>query len=292
MALAHDAGARRRAPREAAPPGTRRAGPLAPGRPEPRALAGARPDPRPHARGQARPPPRLDRGDRWPAPGFAVAVPELPALRAQRLRPDDARVVRDDARSARRAPCRPARPAHGHRGERGARARRAGSRRPGSRRVVSGSWWRWAATRTRASWSATSRPARTRSAGRPAGPPSIRPSPRRFLARNLDLVVPDARDRAAVDEALRGDAAGAGGSPGARAVLALLQNRDPGARRCASSTPSPTQTRELLATLSPARAPRADARAAPPRPRPGRSRHPLHRKPAAGGRGAGPIARW
>ena len=72
-----------------------------------------------------------------------------------------------------------------------------------------------------------------------------------FLARNLDLL-PDPRDRAALGSLLEGRPAGPDAGPGARAVLALLQNRDP-ARVDALLDALPAETRALLETLSPAR---------------------------------------
>jgi fermentation-respiration switch protein FrsA (DUF1100 family) len=72
-----------------------------------------------------------------------------------------------------------------------------------------------------------------------------------FLAQNLDLV-PDARDRTAVGGALHGRAPPPDAGPGARAVLALLQNREP-ARVDALLNALPAETRGLLDALSPAR---------------------------------------
>ena len=73
-----------------------------------------------------------------------------------------------------------------------------------------------------------------------------------FLARNLDLV-PDPRDRAVVLERPRRAPADEpnAGRPG-RAILALLQNRDP-ERVDALLAALPLETRALLDTLSPAR---------------------------------------
>jgi fermentation-respiration switch protein FrsA (DUF1100 family) len=71
-----------------------------------------------------------------------------------------------------------------------------------------------------------------------------------FLARNLDLV-PDTQDRAAVRNALQGGASSEVG-PGARAVLAVLQNREP-ARVDALLDALPSETRALLDAVSPAR---------------------------------------
>jgi fermentation-respiration switch protein FrsA (DUF1100 family) len=85
-------------------------------------------------------------------------------------------------------------------------------------------------------------------AGRAVVDPALAGS---FLARNLDLV-PDPRDRTAVGGVLEGRPAGPDAGPGARAVLALLQNRDP-ARVDALLDALPPETRALLEALSPAR---------------------------------------
>jgi pimeloyl-ACP methyl ester carboxylesterase len=71
-----------------------------------------------------------------------------------------------------------------------------------------------------------------------------------FLVRNLDLL-PDPRDRAALLDALEGRPPGPAAGSGVRAVLALLQNREPG-RVDALVEALPVETRELLASLSPA----------------------------------------
>ena len=72
-----------------------------------------------------------------------------------------------------------------------------------------------------------------------------------FLARNLDLV-PDTRDRTAVADALQGRPLPPDAGPGARAVLALLQNREP-ARVDSLLDALPAETQGLLDALSPAR---------------------------------------
>lgn len=183
--------------------------------------------------------------------GFAVAVPELPALRAERLRPDDALVVRDalDRLAAhpavRRGPLTVLAVSVGLGPVALALGEPAGGDRVGLVVALGG----YADARELVRYFTTGAYAFGGTSGRVAVDPALAGA---FLARNLDLVVPDARDRAAVDEALRGHAAGAGDGPSAQAVLALLQNRDP-ARVDALLDALPDATRELLATLSPAR---------------------------------------
>jgi fermentation-respiration switch protein FrsA (DUF1100 family) len=188
--------------------------------------------------------------DRLARAGFAVAVPELPELRAQRLRPDDALVVRDTLERLTQHP----------------------SVRPGPGAVIAVSvglapvalaledprlaeqvrlvvaLGGYAEARELVRYFTTGAYAFGAIAGRSVVDPALAGP---FLARNLDLV-PDARDRADVVEALQGRAAGPDTGPGARAVLALLQNREP-ARVDVLLDALPSETRELLATLSPAR---------------------------------------
>ena len=188
--------------------------------------------------------------DRLARAGFAVAVPELPALRAQRLRPDDALVVRD---ALERLAAHP-------------------SVQPGPVAVIAVSvglapvalaldepalaervrvvlaLGGYADARELIRYFTTGTYAFDGTAGRAVVDPALAGS---FLARNLDLV-PDPRDRTAVGGVLEGRPAGPDAGPGARAVLALLQNRDP-ARVDALLDALPPETLALLETLSPAR---------------------------------------
>jgi pimeloyl-ACP methyl ester carboxylesterase len=182
--------------------------------------------------------------------GFAVAVPELPALKAQHLRASDAAVVRDTLdRLA-------ANPAVRHEPLTvivvsvglGPVALALAESPPGGRVRLVVALGGYADARELVRYFTTGAYAFDQMTGRVAVDPALG---RFFLARNLDLV-PDAVDRAAVEEALRGHPLGADAGPGAQAVLALLQNRDPG-RVDALIDALPAPTRELLDTLSPAK---------------------------------------
>ena len=181
--------------------------------------------------------------------GFVVAVPELPALRAQRLRPDDAAVVRDTIDrlaahpSVRRGPLTLIAVSVGLGPAALALGEPASVERVGLVVALGG----YADARELVRYFTTGAYAFDGTSGRAVVDPALAGS---FLARNLDLM-PDARDQAAVDGALRGRPAGTDTGPGARAVLALLQNRDP-ARVDALIHALPVTTRELLETLSPA----------------------------------------
>ena len=188
--------------------------------------------------------------DRLARAGFAVAVPELPALRAQRLQRDDALVVRDTLERLTAHP----------------------SVRPGPVAVIAVSvglgplalalddpamservrlvlaLGGYADARELIRYFTTGAYAFGGATGRAAVDPALAGS---FLARNLDIL-PDARDRTAVEGILEGRPTGPDAGPGARAVLALLQNRDP-ARVDALLDALPPETRALLETLSPAR---------------------------------------
>ena len=180
--------------------------------------------------------------------GFAVAVPELPALRAQHLRPDDAAVVRDTIErlaarpSTRSGPVTVIAVSVGL----GPAALALGAPPLAERVGLVVALGGYADARELVRYFTTGAYAFEGTSGHVGVDPTLAGS---FIARNLDLV-PDARDRAAVEEALRGNPADAG--PGARAVLALLQNRD-AARVDALIAALPATTRELLETLSPAR---------------------------------------
>jgi pimeloyl-ACP methyl ester carboxylesterase len=182
--------------------------------------------------------------------GFAVAVPELPALKAQRLRPDDAAVVRDalDRLAAdpivRHGPVAVIAVSVGL----GPVALALGEPALADRVGVVVALGGYADARELVRYFTTGAYAFDGTSGRAAVDPALAGA---FLARNLDLV-PDARDRVAVDEALRGHAVRPDAGPDARAVLALLQNRDP-ARVDALLDALPATTRALLDTLSPVR---------------------------------------
>jgi len=184
--------------------------------------------------------------------GFAVAVPELPALRAQHLRPDDAAVVRDTIdrlaarQSTRRGPVTVLVVSVGLGPVALALAAPPTAERVGLVLALGG----YADARELVRYFTTGAYAFEGTSGHADVDTALAGS---FLARNLDLV-PDARDRAAVEAALRGNPAGinAGAGPDARAVLALLQNRDP-TRVDALIDALPGTTRQLLETLSPAR---------------------------------------
>jgi pimeloyl-ACP methyl ester carboxylesterase len=182
--------------------------------------------------------------------GFAVAVPELPALKAQQLRPSDAAVVRDtlDRLAAnpavRRGPVAVIAVSVGLGPVALTLDEPALRGRVGLVVALGG----YAEARELVRYFTTGAYAFDGTTGRTAVDAALAGS---FLARNLDLV-PDARDRAAVDGALRGRPLGPEVGPGARAVLALLQNRDP-ARVDALVDALPATTRDLLEALSPAR---------------------------------------
>jgi fermentation-respiration switch protein FrsA (DUF1100 family) len=188
--------------------------------------------------------------DRLARAGFAVAVPDLPALRAQRLRPDDAPVIRDTLErlaghpSVRRGPVAVIAVSVGLGPvalalEEPALAERA--------RVVL-ALGGYADARELIRYFTTGAYGFGGTAGRAVVDPALAGA---FLARNLDLVS-DARDRTAVEDVLQGRPAGPDAGPGARAVLALLQNREPTRVDALLDALSP-ETRELLEALSPAR---------------------------------------
>src|SRR5262249_35172272 len=155
------------------------------------------------------------------------AVPELPALKAQHLRPDDAAVVRDTidrlaARpSTRRAPLTVIAVSVGLGPAALALVTPPVAERVGLVVALGG----YAAARGLVRSSTPGTYAFEGTSGQTVMDPSRAGW---FLARNLDLV-PDARDRAAVEEALRGNPAAThvDAGPEGRAVITLLQNRDP-----------------------------------------------------------------
>jgi pimeloyl-ACP methyl ester carboxylesterase len=188
--------------------------------------------------------------DRLARTGFAVAVPELPGLRAQRLRPDDAEAVSETLRRLAAHPAvRPdpvgvvavsvglapvalaiAEPEHA------------------GRVAVVLALGGYAEARELIRYFTTGAYAFRGVGGRVGLDAALA---REFLAANLDLVR-DPRDRAVVAAALAGRAAPAPAGPEARAVLAVLANRDP-ARVDALLEALPPETRTLLDRLSPVR---------------------------------------
>jgi pimeloyl-ACP methyl ester carboxylesterase len=188
--------------------------------------------------------------DRLARAGFAVAVPELPALRAQRLRPDDAAIVRDtlDRLAAhpavRREPVAVIAVSVGLGPVALALGEPARTEQVRAVLALGG----YADARELVRYFTTGAYAFAGSGGRAPVDSALAWA---FLAHNLDLV-PDPRDRAAVAGALHGRAPPPDVGPGARAVLALLHNREP-ARVDALLDALPAETRELLDALSPAR---------------------------------------
>ncbi len=182
--------------------------------------------------------------------GFLVLVPDLPALRAQRLRPDDAAVVGAAlARLAREPETRGAPAAIvavsvGLQPALAAAADTAGTR---SVRVVV-SLGGFAEARELVRYFTTGAYAFGGLGGRVALDPAL---PREFLLSNLDLVR-DPAGREAVEAALAGRQLPDTAGTEARAVLAVLENRDP-ARVDALLAALPPETRALLDALSPAR---------------------------------------
>jgi fermentation-respiration switch protein FrsA (DUF1100 family) len=182
--------------------------------------------------------------------GFAVAVPDLPALRAQRLRPEDALIVRETLVRLAAHPAVQPGPVVMLTVSVGLAPAALALAEPGQAErvrllVALGGH---ADARELIRYFTTGAYGFGPAAGRVGVEPSLSTA---FLARNLDLV-PDARDRTAVADALRGQPLSPDAGPGARAVLALLQNRDP-ARVDALLDNLPAETRALLDALSPAR---------------------------------------
>jgi pimeloyl-ACP methyl ester carboxylesterase len=181
--------------------------------------------------------------------GQVVAVPDLPGLRAQRLRPDDARVVRLalDRLAAhpgvRRQPVSVLAVSVGLAPVALALADRPP---PAPIRLVV-ALGGYAEARELVRYFTTGAYGFGELRGRAPVDPALA---RDFLASNLDLVR-DPRDRAAVAAGLAGRPAPRPG-PEARAVLAVLANRDP-ARVDALLAALPAETQALLDALSPAR---------------------------------------
>jgi pimeloyl-ACP methyl ester carboxylesterase len=187
--------------------------------------------------------------DRLARAGFAVAVPELPALRAERLRREDAVIVRDTVLglgrhpAVRREPVAVIAVSVGL----GPVALALGDRALADRVRVVLALGGYAQARELVRYFTTGAYAFGAIRGQAAVDPALAWA---FLARNLDLV-PDARDRALVAGAVPGAPPPADAGPGAQAVLALMRNRDP-ARVDGLLAALPAETRELLDALSPA----------------------------------------
>jgi pimeloyl-ACP methyl ester carboxylesterase len=182
--------------------------------------------------------------------GFRVVVPDLPALRALRLRPDDAAVVAAALRQAAADPAAGAGRIALVAVSVGSQPALAAAASPGVsdrlRLVVTLGGYAEARELVRYFTTGAYR------LGTLAG--QVRHDPaavRTFLGTNLDLVR-DPTDRAAVAAALEGQPLPASAGVEARAVLAVLANRDP-ARLDALLAALPAETRGLLDALSPAR---------------------------------------
>jgi fermentation-respiration switch protein FrsA (DUF1100 family) len=188
--------------------------------------------------------------DRLARAGFVVAVPELSALRAQRLRPEDAAIVRDTIErltghpAVRRQPVGVIAVSVGLGPVAVALQEPALAERVRVVLALGG----YADARELVRYFTTGGYAFGTASGRVAVDPALAWA---FLARNLDLV-PDSGDRALVARAGPTEPAPADAGPGARAVLALLRNREP-ARVDALLEALPAETQALLDALSPAR---------------------------------------
>ncbi|HEY7141168.1 MAG TPA: hypothetical protein VIE44_13775 [Methylomirabilota bacterium] len=188
--------------------------------------------------------------DRLARAGFLVAVPELPALRAQHLRPDDADVVRATLERLTAHP-------HVRRGPvtiisvsvgLGPVALALDAPGVAERVNLLLALGGYGEARELVRYFTTGAYAFGASAGRAVVDPALAAG---FLAWNPDLV-PDPRDRAILMDVLAGRPAPGEPGPGGRGILALIQNRDPG-RVDALLDALPLETRHLLDTLSPAR---------------------------------------
>lgn len=182
--------------------------------------------------------------------GLAVLVPDLPAMRAQRLRPDDARVVAAAiARLAADPAVRPDRLAVVGVSVGLAPALLAAAEPTAGEHVrLVLSLGGHAEARELIRYFTTGAYGAAGFGGRLAVDPGLA---RGFLAANLDLVR-DPADRAAVAAWLAGGPAPAAAGAEGQAVLAVLTNRDP-ARVDALLATLPPDTRALLDALSPAR---------------------------------------
>ena len=195
--------------------------------------------------------PRLARAaDLLARGGLAVMVPDLPAMRAQRLRPSDAEVVAAAVRALAATPGVPdadltvlaisvgTGPAIGA----------AMDSEIQTRVRLWVSLGGYAEARELVRYFTTGAYAFQGISGRVRFDPALA---REFLALNLDLVR-EPRDRAALQAGLSGASLPPDAGPEARAVLAVLENRDP-ARVDALLAALPPETQGLLDALSPAR---------------------------------------
>ncbi len=188
--------------------------------------------------------------DRLARAGFVVAVPELPALKAQRLRPEDAAIVRDTVAGLGKHPAVRREPVVVIAVSVGLGPVALALREPALAeqvRVVL-ALGGYADARELVRYFTTGGYAFGATSGRAAVDPALAWA---FLARNLDLV-PDPGDRALVARAFPTEPAPADAGPGARAVLALLRNHEP-ARVDGLLEALPAETQALLDALSPAR---------------------------------------
>lgn len=188
--------------------------------------------------------------DRLARTGFAVAVPDLPGLRAQRLRPEDADVVGATLRRLGGHPAVGPEPVAVIAVSVGLApvALALVERETAARVRLVLALGGYAEARELIRYFTTGAYGFAGHGGRAVLDPA---AVRGFLALNLDLVR-DARDRAIVAAALAGRSPPSDAGPEARAILATLANRDPG-RVDALLDALPEQTRELLDRLSPAR---------------------------------------
>jgi fermentation-respiration switch protein FrsA (DUF1100 family) len=180
--------------------------------------------------------------------GFVVAVPELAALRAQRLRPEDAGLVRDAVVGLAGHPAVRREPVAVIAVSVGLGPVALALREPALAaqvRVVL-ALGGYADARELVRYFTTGGYAFGGISGRAAIDPALAWG---FLGRNLDLM-PDPGDRALVARGVPTAPADAG--PGARTVLALLGNREP-ARVDALLDALPPETQALLDALSPDR---------------------------------------
>jgi pimeloyl-ACP methyl ester carboxylesterase len=182
--------------------------------------------------------------------GFAVVVPELPAMRDARLRPGDARVVTAAITRLAAAP-------QVRRGglvvvgvSVGAAPALAAASAPNTAREVRlvVSLGGYADARELIRYFTTGRYAFGEISGRVGVDPALAQA---FLGANLDLVR-DPADRHAVRSALAGHPLPPTAGPEARAVLAILANRSPD-RVDALLAALPRETQRLLDALSPRR---------------------------------------
>jgi fermentation-respiration switch protein FrsA (DUF1100 family) len=188
--------------------------------------------------------------DRLARAGFLVAVPEVPGLRAQHLRPDDAGIIRGAFERLTAHPRLGREPVAIISVSVGlgpvalALGAPAMAERVGLLLTLGG----YGDARELVRYFTTGAYAFGESRGRATVDPALAIA---FVARNPDLV-PDPRDRAVVLDVLAGRPPTSEPGPAGRAILALLQNRDP-ERVDALLAALPLETRQLLDTLSPAR---------------------------------------